>query len=350
MAEVLLYGSIYDETASKFMEDVQDVIDSGDTELVVRINCNGGDVGLGWGLVTKFAEFKGSKKVKIDGKAYSMGAVFALFADEVESNDMAQAMFHRAGSYFENEEWYKAEGFTTMIDIANSGIKKAMKARLDINKFSEIMASKPATEGKNFKDLFSMDSRLNVFLDAKEMKAIGMVGKTIRVTPTKARQINARVMECAAQYQGGHKDMMIPEPSAEVPVVESNNENKEDMADKTVNTDLNQAAIDAAVTAERDRVNAWMKFHEVDPKTVQAQIASGATIFESQAVVADLMIKQNNPNREEAPTAETTTTDAPEGKDNPGGESEKLTETEAAQAKVNSLMGVGVEQPSKTEK
>lgn len=353
MAEVLLYGSIYDSTARKFVEDIDAVIASGDQELIVRINTNGGDVGAGWGMVTKFSEFPGTKKVKIDGKAYSMGAAFALFADDVETNDLAQAMYHRAGSYFENEEWYKAEGYDQMINNANVGLEKAMKNKLNIPKFNEIMATKPNAQGKKFKDLFSMDSRLNIFLNYKEMKDVGMVNRVVKVTPAKRKEVNAHVMECAAFYDGGTANMLLPEVTAEAPDqpnTENSNTHKNTEAMtaedfKRKHPEAYNAIVASAektgAEKERDRVMAWQKFGHVDAEAVKDGIESGKSLMDNQVVFADLMIKMNDPKRvatataaaADATTTATTEDNAVEG----GGEK---TEVEAAQTMIDAALGV----------
>jgi ATP-dependent protease ClpP protease subunit len=347
MADALIYGSIYDQTAMLFVQRISEIEETEGSTLEVKVNSNGGNPEYGWGMVSKYSAFKGEKSVQFEGKAYSMGLAFGLYApkEKVSCLDVSQGLLHRAsyGEWFESSSYF-TDDLKTNLDNVNSKLSEAAKNRLDIPMLESIMDGKAETKGKKFKDIWSMDGQLNVFLTAKEMKAIGLVGKIIKITPSKVASVNAQIMECAAMYQGGTTDMIlaeVPEPEAAKPTVSKvNNQNKNSMtpAEYAIAHPTEHASLVASATlSERNRVSAFMKFNHVDPTAVAQAIESGSTITENQAFVADMIVKMNDPNRAVVvPVAEATTTNK-EGGDTPEGEA-VLSEVEKTASFVDALI------------
>ncbi|MCK4522212.1 MAG: ATP-dependent Clp protease proteolytic subunit, partial [Nanoarchaeota archaeon] len=147
MEEVLLYGQIYSESSIDFITAINAV--EGDN-LIVRLNTPGGDVNHGWGMVAKFMEFPGSKVVKVDGSAFSMGFNFCLYADSVEALDVSQFMVHRAAYSQWYEENYMTEQQKENLISVNANLEKALRNKIDVAKFEEI-------KGVKIKDIFSME-------------------------------------------------------------------------------------------------------------------------------------------------------------------------------------------------
>lgn len=285
MNEVLLYGLIWSQSAIEFIDEINEI--EGD-ELVVRINSQGGDVHLGYGMVAKFAEFNGIKRVKIDGQAASMAAFYLLYADNVEALDVSRIMFHRASYGMWYEENMPDSARQELIEM-NKNIEAAFRAKVDVKKFEEL-------KGVKVKDLFSLDGRIEVFLSASEAKQVGLVNTINKITPQKKSQINAEMNRIAATYTG------VDFNSNPHFGIDSN----KDIEDKQqINTKMNIEELKAkhpevyaqaialgkaeGTEQERDRVGAWAAYSSVDAEAVKSGIESGKNI--SQTQMAEFAIK-----------------------------------------------------------
>ena len=104
MTEILLYGSIDGESSSDFIEDFTEKT-ANNEDVVVRVNTPGGNPEYTFGMVAKFSEYTGKKKIQVDGKAYSGGLYFLCYGEENESLDVSEFLLHRAAypSYYEND-------------------------------------------------------------------------------------------------------------------------------------------------------------------------------------------------------------------------------------------------------
>ena len=286
MNEVLLYGLIWSQPAIDFINAISAI--EGD-ELIVRINSQGGDVNHGYGMIAKYREFEGTKKVKVDGQAASMAAFYLLYADEVEALDVSRIMFHRAGY----STWYEEnmpEAMKAELTEMNAMLEKAFRNKIDVKKFEEL-------KGIKVKDLFAMDDRKEVFLSAKEAKEIGLIDKIVRITPDKKTAINAEMQRIAATYgmNSGIIDLK-PEASTDQKTV---NKQPNKIANMTIEqlqaehpalfAQAVQVGVQQGIESERDRVGAWAAFSEADPQAVKDGIASGKAM--SQTQMAELTIK-----------------------------------------------------------
>ena len=270
--EVLLYGQIYAQSSIDFINGISAVGE--DDELSVRVNTNGGDVLYGWGMVAKFNEFKGVKKIKVDGSAYSMGACFLAYADveNVEALDVSEFLIHRAAYPSWYEDNYMSDSEKENLKTINSSLHDAFKNRIDVNKFKEI-------SGKTLKEVFSMDGRIDVFLTAQQAKQIGLIGKITKITPTKKAEISAINQRIAANYTGGkNKNTNNFNPSKMT---------KEDF--KREHPEAYAAIVNEGVTAERDRCGAYLAYITADKDAVIAGIKSGEQM--SATTQAELNIK-----------------------------------------------------------
>jgi len=229
-----------------------------DGDITVRINSGGGEPDYGWGMVAKFKEYEGNKTVKIDGKAYSMAAFIAMYADNVEALDVSTFMVHRAAypTWFEGSEYFTKELKENLTSI-NKSLEAAFRARVDVEKFETLKDVK-------VKDIFSMEDRIDVFLTAKDAKKIGLVSKIIKITPKKAAEINSQV-KIAAEIDS---DLTVEAP-------EQKPTNKD--IQKQINTKMNKSElrekhpelfaeiVGLGVEQEQERVSAWAKWNEIDP-------------------------------------------------------------------------------------
>lgn len=282
MNEVLLYGLIWSQSSIDFINSINQVEDG---ELTVRVNSGGGEVTAGYGMIAKFREFEGKKKVKIDGAAYSMAAIFALYADDVEALDVSKIMFHRAAMPQWYEDSYITESEKEHLKNVNADFERAFRNKIDVEKFESI-------KGVKVKELFSMDGRIDVFLTAKEAKQIGLISKITNITPEKKSKINAEMTRIAANYGMDVIQMNVTEEKPEVTnekvITKTNNKMTIEQL-KAENPELFAQILAMGSAEERDRVGAWMKFIGADADAVAAGIASGKNI--GQTEMADFTIK-----------------------------------------------------------
>jgi ATP-dependent Clp protease, protease subunit len=283
--EILVYGGIESYSVANWMQQIESA--SADEDLTLRINTNGGSPEYGWGLIAKFQEFTGAKKVKIDGKAFSMGGFTALYADEVEALDVSEIMIHRAAypEWFEKSEYFTEDLKANLVRM-NKNLETAFRNRVDVDAFEQMKAIK-------VKDVFSMDSRKDVFLTAQEAKKIGLVTKINKITPSKRAELVGFV-EAAAKF-GAMEIPLLPEVSATEPepITDNQKSNKMTVEEfKAKHPEAYAAVYNAGVTAERDRCGAWMTFVEVDAKAVKEGVTKGDTL--SQTAMAELSMKALN--------------------------------------------------------
>ena len=250
MNEFLIYGTINSYTATEFINSMNDA----DGDITVRLNTGGGEPDYGFGMVAKFKEYTGKKTVKIDGKAYSMGAYIPMYADDVEALDVSNLMIHRAAypTWFENSESF-TEGLRQNLVDTNKSLEAALRGKIDVEAFEKMKNIK-------VKDIFSMDNRMDVFLTAKEAKKIGLVSKIIKITPSKAAEINSHV-KIAAEIES---DLTVTAPEAEKKVIKQTNikMNKSELKEK--HPELYAEIVGLGVDKEKERVSAWAKWNEIN--------------------------------------------------------------------------------------
>jgi len=277
--EVILYGDVNEYSASIFLAAMGLVSD--EDSLNVRINTNGGNPGYGWGIVAKFAEHKGEKKVSVDGRAYSMGTYFLCYADNAEALDVSEFLIHRAAypSWVESNPDYFDETTRAQLARTNASLKKALFNKIDSEKLQVIMDSKPELNGAKVKDIFSMDQRLDVFLTAKEAKEIGLINKINKITPEIKASIDSKMLELAATFKMAAEHNPTPNPTNIMTLEKI----------KAENPALYSQIIALGVAQEQDRVGAWMAFVDVDAKSVADGIKSNLPI--SMTATAELSRK-----------------------------------------------------------
>lgn len=277
--EILLYSGIDSLSSSEFIREMDEAAAE---DVTVRVNCPGGTPEYGWGMVAKLAEHPGKKKVKVDGQAYSMGLFFLCYADDSEGLDVSEYLVHRAAysQWFESSPEYFTDPMRENLTRINASLEKAFRAKVDVALFEEL-------KGVKVKDIFSMDSRIDVFLSAKEAKKIGLIKSIVNITPTKKAEIESRMSAVAekitAQYTGTKPPketepkntiMTLAELKANHPAIYA-----QAVAEGVIN----------GVSQEKERVEACMVFVEIDPMAVKAAIESGKPLSPKQ--MAELSLK-----------------------------------------------------------
>jgi ATP-dependent protease ClpP protease subunit len=313
MKEILLYGSIY---AWSVTEIIKEMISAGTNPVTLRINTDGGSVVDCWGVIAKFRELTGSKKIKVDGRAHSMGAFFCCYADDVTALDVSQFLIHRAGysEYFEKSDLF-TDALRANLDKINSDLRAALEAKIDVAKFEKIT-------GVTLDDIFSMDLRKEVFLTAKQAKAIGLITRIEKITPEIKAEIDSFALGVAAHYQ-------VDNPTDENDNPKSEKMTKEEF--KLKHPDAYAAMKTEILEIERDRVGAYLTFIKADADAVKAGIESGDKM--SQTQMSELTVKAASAGALESLSKETLDPEKPkaEKEEKPKAEKEIVTEEPLAE-------------------
>lgn len=266
MAEVLLYGDIYSQRARDFIKEVDA---AGGEDLSVRVNSYGGDVDYGWGMVSKFAEYKGKKSVKIDAAAHSMAAFFAVYADDVEATDVASLIFHRAAYpvWVEKDPELFTEARKQELARVNGKLRQAIEAKVAGEMWEK-------TTGVSYDRMFDESQpQIDVAINAQQAKKLGIVQSITTITPKQKAAIEARLV-ALAEGVTGLRLAAINEPKPNQPKAKA-------MTIETLKAEhpeVYAAAVNAGISQERDRVGAWAVFADVDVKAVTDGIKSGNAI------------------------------------------------------------------------
>jgi len=269
--QILIYGRIDSYKAQEFSNSINEIEE--DDEIMLRVNTEGGSPEYTWGIIAMFKDLPNAKKIKVDGQAHSMGAFLLCYVNESEALDVSEFLIHRAsyGEWFESSTYFTDAIKENLIGV-NKSLEKAFRAKVDIEAFEAL----PKMEGKTTKDIFSMDSRIDIFLTAKEAKKIGLISKIIPLTA----EASAEITSYAKAASSGSK-MFIPKAvQEETPVITKNqNPNKMTAAEfKIAHPEAYASIVNEATTAERDRVGSLMAFHDVDPETINKAIKEGSML------------------------------------------------------------------------
>lgn len=279
--ELYIYTTIFDFIAEMFIANMEEAQGEHTT---VRINSDGGGVLPAWGMIAKSREHKGGLDVKVDGHASSMMAFYLLYFKNVEALDVSEFHMHRA-HFIHPED--ASEDDQKELDEINASFRKAMEAKLNIPAFEKLA-------GVSLDEFFGGEKVINVRFNAKSAKKIRLIKKITNLAP---EEINALGLKFAA-YTG---KTPIPEPlKNETMTLKELKEKHPEVYDaiiakgKTeaiaeVETKGNEGDDNKAVAEEKDRVGAWMKFVDVDPKAVAEGIEKGENL--SQTAIADFSRK-----------------------------------------------------------
>ena len=331
--ELLIYGGINTASAADFINQVTEV---GDEELVIRMNTPGGNPEAGFGMIAKIQERTAKTTLKIDGSAYSMGLFMAAYADNVEALDTSEFLFHRAAYPDWYEAEYMSEAESENLGRINKSLETAFRNSIDVSKFEQM-------KGTSVKNVFSMDSREDVFLSAKEAQLIGLVNKIVKITPQKRTELNSMAARISADTNTQIKEIPLSKvkEAVGVPPVKTNTKNmtREELESKhpALFASVFAEGQTAGTEIEATRVKTWQVFADADPKAVSEGIKSGKAL--DPVSMAELTLKGATANMEaaklKAETATTVTTNE--------ATATEITEESAVQEKINaSLVAAGL--------
>jgi ATP-dependent protease ClpP protease subunit len=278
MTEILLYNYLYDYTAATFISQLEA---NKDKDVVIRMNTNGGSPESTFGMIAKMSERTKSTKIKVDGKANSMGAFMLAYASDVEALDVSEIMIHRAsyGTWIEKDSNIMTAEMWATLDKVNGKLRTALESKINTDSFYAIT-------GKTMNDVFSNDTRIDVVLTAEQAKMVGLIDRVVNITPTMNAEIRNRYAMAA---QSGIQTMPITLPEIKTAVTANKTNNMTINELKSAHPELVAQIEKSATLAERDRVGSFMVYAHLDLEACKKGITEGATL--SAVQMADFALK-----------------------------------------------------------
>lgn len=248
MKEIYLYSGIYDWT----IEQISAQLNENEEPVKVRLNSGGGDVFAAQGFLADIKK-RDKDTLSVDGNASSMAFFAMMYFKNVEVLSTTKCLVHRANMYGATEADKK------MVREVNANYRASMEARIDVKKFEEITAV-------TLDQIFNEETRIEVWLNASDLVAIGLVKQenVFELTPALAAKQQVK-LELEAYKE---------------PIINNNNQILEAMAEekKELTAEERQSIVASGVASEKARVEAWMVWLETDPAKVKAGIESGKEV------------------------------------------------------------------------
>ena len=298
--EILIYSPIFDFVAENFISQMND---ADGKDVTVRVNSPGGSVFAGWGMVAKSKEHMGNVTVKVDGNASSMAAIFLLFHSNVEALDVSTFTLHRASALNPTLDQSK------QLKAINADIRRAFEAKLDIAEFENI-------SGVLIDDFFNSEEVIDVNINALQAKQIGLIDSINKLDAGAFDELSMQIAAISSKAEEKNK--------------QSKNKNKIKMDIKTLKSDHPAVYAEVfalgqenGVTAERDRVGAWMAFGDVDFQAVSTAVKEGKELSQTETAelsrksfAAEAISEIEGDSAEEVETEQESTQDEPTAVDN----------------------------------
>lgn len=346
--DIILYGHIGQYNAMYFFDQLSEAMENdAEANLTLRVNTEGGSPEYAMGIITKMQEIADQfGLVKVEAQAHSMGLFLLAYIDKnkIEAIDCTQAVLHRAAypSWFESSSSFPGSIHQDIITKTNKDLEKAFRARVDV----EVLEALPQMVEKSLtlKDIFATDTRHEVLLTGSDLKKIGLVGRVVKITPSKVEEQKAQ----ARMFSGLNslEDFKMAASNAS----QSKNEEKPDTVMTIEKLKAEFPAVYAAIIVlgkeegakvEQERVKAWMHWVKTDAEKVNAALASGAQITMSD--ISEMSAKAANQKAlaaVEADSASATATPAGGQEPAKGAESEKEKNLEAFLSGVDNHLGI----------
>lgn len=273
--EILLYGGIYSWNVASIIEAIDSVKGS---QIKLRVNTPGGSVLDAYGIIAKLKELANPPEIMVDGQASSMGAFLCCYFKDVTALDVSEFTFHRAAypSWIESDSRQFTQDMKDSLTRVNTDLRAAMESKINPDKWKSVT-------GFSLDEMFSLDSRIDITIDANQAKEIGLVNKVVNITPERKAEIDAANMQIAASFvrvvdteATGNKTTQTTK-SANIMTIEKI---------KAEAPEVYAQIVKEGVMQERDRVGAWMAYVDVDADAVAKGIEAGDNI--SQKAMAEL--------------------------------------------------------------
>lgn len=269
-----------------FFDQIREAVAENPSEdLIVRVNTIGGEPDYMLSIVEKIQEI--SDQVIIKGNAQMHSAGFFLMAyvpvDRVEVADITQSVLHRAAypNWMESSTDFPGSPYEITLSKLNKNMEKALRARIDVAALEAL--PQMAEKGIKLKDIFSMESRIEVALTATDLKKIGLVSKINKITPTKQAELTAMVskFESCKSFEDLRAAASVTKEETEP---NSNTMTLDELKSKfpAVYAQAKAEGVAEGIADERDRVGAFLPFADIDLKAVTAGIESGKKISQKE--------------------------------------------------------------------
>lgn len=300
--EIYLYGQINDDSAKQFVMDLEA---NAESDVVIRINTDGGNPQSMWGMFAKYNEHKGNKLVKVDGRANSSGVFFVSVADDCEALDVSEFAIHRAAYPDWLEKNYMTDELKASLLLVNDGLRKALEKKINVEAFEKIVDS-------TLDKIFSLDSRITVRLKADQALKVGLINRVIKTNDVDKKAIDDKIFSISGERYFNMAAEHAPEPPKPVKAM-TKAEFK--AAHPGVYAEIVEEGRVIGADAEFDRISACLVFQEVDPKAVKTAIEARKPMSDAQKM--EFMLAAQSPAYLEklrsASASATTTTEASEG-------------------------------------
>lgn len=277
MKQILIYSGIWSFTAEDFINRLEEI--GVDEDLTVRLNSPGGSPFAGWGMIAALRERKGKTFLKIDGNAASMAFFMIPFFQDREALDVTSFMVHRATAWIDNDDDQK------MLDNINADLRKGLEKIIDKKKFKEIT-------GVSIKQIFEDKMRRDIWLTAKEAKEVGLINRIRRLNPEEIAAYNENFISFSKidSPRGSGEEPRGSGEKKEEEIINIKTENKMTIAElKEKHPEVYASILKLGVSKEKDRVQAWLAFSDVDLEAVTKGIDAGDLV--SQKVIAEMSRK-----------------------------------------------------------
>jgi ATP-dependent protease ClpP protease subunit len=291
---LLLFAPLYDYVAEAFVDKMNEI--PLDKDIEIWANCPGGRVFAGWSIIGAMQKRTGKKTVCVMGHAASMMIPIVLFADEVEALEVSQFLIHRADGYVESPE------DQAFLEKINKDLRKQMETRLNMELFEQVT-------GKTLDQIFDPKQRVDLWIDAKQAKKIGLVNKIKKLSPEVMKMYNEKFV-AFADFTGEQRSE--PEQRSESVNV-NNNQKKETKMTKeefkvqhpALYAEIIAEGHAAGIKAEQVRVKSWLAYLDVDKSNVLASVKDGKDF--TPDIMAEMSVKMMG-----KATAEKIAEDSPE--------------------------------------
>lgn len=330
--EILLYSYMYDFVIANIITEINAAEGQ---EIKLRVNTPGGDVLDSYGLVAKLKELKTEPSLMVDGKANSMGAFLCCYIKKAKGLDVSTWAFHRAAypQWFEsNPTYFTPEAKEGLLKI-NNDLRAAMEGKIKASEWKKVT-------GTSLDDLFSMDGRIEVIINADQALKLGLIDEIVNITPEKRAEIQSNVFAIAAQTAGiNAAPIVAEEPTAtqSTKILKPNTMTIEKLMAE--HPDVYAAAVNKGVTAERDRVGSFLAFIDVDAEAAVKGIKDGGAL--TQTLTAEFSLKAIHKQagvKAENDNAAVITTDPPPTPE--AAKTEEQKKLEAFNAEVDAKLGL----------
>lgn len=283
-----LYLPIYNWVADEFVKLLAEVEKNEDIE--IWMNCPGGNVFAGWGIIGPLSDREGKTTCKVYGDASSMAFYSLLFMNYIEAIDVSNFTLHRADGYVESDE------DKLFLSNVNKQLRAKLEQKMDLEAFSKI------TKGLTLDDVFDPSKRIDINLTAKDMKKLGLIDKIIQLDAKdkNTKAITERFVAFVDNSETSRGSEVTETTSRGSETNANSNSNNQKTEQKMNKSEFKAQHSDIyaevlaegqtqAINAERIRVKSYLAYLEVDKENVIKAIKEG-TEFTTD-VMAEMNVK-----------------------------------------------------------